>query len=460
MRTGQTIGGYTLGQVVHRGGMAELREATHPGHTIPILVKLPLLAEGTDPAAIVGFEMEQMIMPRLAGPHVPRCLGVGHEPLPWIAMERIAGETLLPLLDRLPLPIPEIAEIGALIAEALCALHRQGVVHLDVKPANLMLSRGRVILLDFGLSHHAQLPDLMAEEFRLPYGSTPYMAPEQLMGVRMDHGSDLFALAALLYAFTTGRNPFGEPQHMGAVKRRLWWDPPPPRALRPDCPAWLQEIILRNLEVEPGRRHPTAAQLAFDLRHPEQVSQTARAAKLKHDPWSARIRRRFHPDHQPRLRRDAVAMAQSGAPIILVAVDLAGTPAALGQAMHGMVRQIMAALPGARVACANVLPTRLLLADMTLDEEGRNKHLQRLLELRHWSVALNLPEARLTHHVLEAGSPAGALLEYAAANRVDHVILGARETSLGRRVLGSVAAEVARDAPCSVTVVRLRSGSE
>jgi nucleotide-binding universal stress UspA family protein len=74
------------------------------------------------------------------------------------------------------------------------------------------------------------------------------------------------------------------------------------------------------------------------------------------------------------------------------------------------------------------------------------------------AAELNLPEARLTHHVLEAVGPAAALLEYAQSNRVDHIILGARESSLGRRVLGSVAAEVARDAPCSVTVVRLRPG--
>jgi eukaryotic-like serine/threonine-protein kinase len=458
MRTGQVIGGFTAGAVLHRGGMAELREATHPDHSLPMLVKLPLLAEGDDPAAIVGFEMEQMILPRLSGPHVPRCLGVGHEPLPWIAMERIEGETLLPLLDRLPLPIAEVVETGALIADALCALHRQGVVHLDVKPANLMRAGGRIVLLDFGLSHHAQLPDLMSEEFRLPYGSAPYMAPEQIIGVRGDPASDLFALGAFLYALTTGRNPFGDPQHMGMMKRRLWWDPPPPRALRPDCPPWLQEIILRNLEVEPARRHPTAAQLAFDLRHPEQVSQGPRAAKLKRDAWSERMRRRFHPDHQPQLRRNAIAMAHVGAPIIAVAIDLDGTSAELAAAMRGMVTQIMATLPGARVACVNVLRTHLLRPDMALDEEGRNKHLQRLLELRHWSAPLKLPEERLTHHVLEQTSAASAILEYAQASRVDHIILGARADSLGRRVLGSVAAEVARDAGCSVTVVRLRPG--
>jgi nucleotide-binding universal stress UspA family protein len=281
------------------------------------------------------------------------------------------------------------------------------------------------------------------------------MAPEQVMGIRGDPASDLFALGALMAFFATGRRPFGDPQRLSGLKRRLWWDPAPPRALNPAVPPWLQEIILRCLEVEPARRHPSAAQLAYDLRHPEEVALTARAAKLTRDAWSARLRRRFHPDHQPRLRRD-VTLTASDAPIIAVAVDLDATGGALAEALRGMTRKVLAALPGARVACLNVLRTNLLRPDETLDAEGRNKHLQRLIALRHWSAPLKLPEERVTHHVLEAAGVAAALLEHAAQNRVDHIILGARADGLGRRVLGSVSAEVARDAPCSVTVVRLR----
>ena len=229
MNLGDVIGGFTLGEVVHRGGMAILRAATQPELDVPILVKLPRLSEGEDPAAIVSFEMEQMILPRLTGPHMPRCLGVGHDPLPWIAMERIQGQSLLPMIEALRRPIEEVVELGATIAEALCALHRQGVVHLDVKPSNLMQVDGRIILLDFGLSRHAQLPDLMEEEFRLPYGTAPFMAPEQMIGIRGDPASDLFALATMMYFFVTGRRPFGDPQRLSGLKRRLWWDPPPPR---------------------------------------------------------------------------------------------------------------------------------------------------------------------------------------------------------------------------------------
>lgn len=456
--TGQSIGGFQLGERLHEGGMAWLYAASHPEHGHDLLVKLPKLAEGEDPAAIVGFEMEQLILPRLSGPHVPRCFGHGMEPRPWIAMERILGETLLPLLRELPLPAERVADIGARVADALDGLHRQGCVHLDIKPSNILMARGdgRAVLVDFGLAHHAALPDLMAEEFRLPYGTAPYMAPEQAEGVRGDPASDIFALGAMLYFFATNVRPFGDPQSLKGLKQRIWSDPVPPRAREKSIPPWLQEIILRALEVEPGRRWPSAAQLALALRHPEQVALTARAEKRHRDAWSARLKRRFNPEARPNLRRPIPVAPGANAPIVAVALDLDTLPDALSEALRGTVRQLMQALPGARLACLNVLRLNLVRADTTLDEEGRNKHLSRLIGLRHWADALALPEGRVTHHVLEATSPSAALLEFASQNRIDHLVMGARADSLQRRLLGSVAAEVARDAPCSVTVVRVR----
>lgn len=459
---GEVVDGFRIGARLHVGGMAILWEATHPDHDIPILLKAPRLAEGEDPAAIVSFEMEQMILPRLAGPHVPRFLGAGgFDARPYIAMERIPGASLLPLVERLPLPLEELAEIGARVADALDALHRQHVVHLDVKPSNiLMRPSGEAVLVDFGLSHHAQLPDLMEEEFRLPYGTAPYMAPEQIMGIRCEARSDLFALGAMLYFFTTGERPHGDPQRLSGLKRRLWRDPHPPRQLRKDCPDWLQEIILRCLEVLPERRHPTAAQLAFDLRHPDQIALTGRARKDRRDGWAKTLQRRFHPDHTPRFTRTGHdALQEATAPIVAVAVDLAAD-AALHDALRATVGRILQTVPGARLACLNVLRQNLIALDTTLDADGNNKHVQRLVELRHWAAPLGLAEGRVTFHVLEAVDPAPAILDHARINGVDHIVMGARARSLRRRMLGSVSAEVASEAPCSVTVVRARAGTE
>jgi serine/threonine protein kinase len=458
---GQEIDGFRIGARLHVGGMAVLWEATHPDHPGPLLVKVPRLAEGEDPASIVSFEMEQMILPRLYGPHVPRFAGAaGFDRTPYLAMERIDGPSLLPLLEELPLRIERVAEIGAKVADALDALHRQHVIHLDVKPSNiLMRSTGEVVLVDFGLSHHALLPDLMEEEFRLPYGTAPYMAPEQVMGIRSEPRSDIFALGAMLYFFTTGDRPFGDPQRLSGLKRRIWRDPQPPKRLRKDCPDWLQEVILRCLEVLSERRYPTGAQLAFDLRHPAQVALTARARKARRDGWSRSLQRRFSPEHQPRFARTPATMEDAGAaaPILVAAVDLSEPDATLHAALRGTVGRILATLPQARLACVNVLRQNRIALDSTLDEKGNNKHLQRLVELKHWAAPLGLPEGRATFHVLEAVNAATAILEHARNNRVDHIVMGARAQSLKRRVLGSVSAEVAAEAPCTVTVVRARA---
>jgi nucleotide-binding universal stress UspA family protein len=386
----------------------------------------------------------------------------GFERQPYLAVERVPGPSLLPRLRELPLPPAEVAAIGARVAAALDALHRQHVVHLDVKPSNVLhRPTGEAVLVDYGLSHHNQLPDLMEEEFRLPYGTAPYMAPEQVMGVRSEPRSDLFALGAMLYFFATGVRPFGDPQRLSGLKRRLWRDPVPPRRLRPDCPPWLQEVILRCLEVDPERRHPTAAQLAFDLRHPDAVPLTPRAAKARRDGFGEVLRRRFNPDARPRFgRRRDVAAQVAAAPIVAVAVDLSEQPPALAAALRAAVGRILLTMPGARVACLNVLRANRVMPDSTLDTAGRNKHALRLAELRGWAEPMRLPEGGVTFHVLEAVSPAAALLEYATVNPVDHIVLGARCRSARRKLLGSVSGEVAAQAPCTVTVVRSRSLAE
>src|SRR6478672_8538641 len=453
---GAQLDGFTIGECVHQGGMATLWTVTHPGINVPLLMKVPRVAEGEDPAAIVSFEMEQMIVPRLAGPHVPGCFGTGDfNRQPYVVMERIPGKTLYSRIDQLPIPYEEARVIGGQIATALADLHRQNVIHHDIKPSSIMFRpSGECVLIDFGLSHHNQLPDLLQEEFRLPYGTAPYMAPERLLGVRDDPRSDLFSLGVLLYFFTTGERPFGETETMRGMRRRLWRDPHPPRKLRPDYPPWLQEIVLRCLEIEPVWRHPTASQLAFELAHPEQVRLTARSERLKRDPLSVAWRRRFNLGVMaPRAKSDVAAQIASS-PILAVALDTVEGAGELNEALRVTTERILATLPSARLACVNVLKLNRIAIDRTLDEQGSNKHIDRLVALRHWAAPLKLDESRLSVHVLEAVDPAAALLEFAEINQVDHVIIGARQSSFRRALLGSVSAKVASEAACTVTVVR------
>src|SRR5882757_561401 len=454
--SGVQLDGFTVGECVHRGGMATLWTVTHPGIDVPLLMKIPRASEGEDPAAIVSFEMEMMILPRLSGPHVPSCFGTGdfaHQA--YAVIERIAGTTLYKRLPDLPLPYEEARLLVSKIAAALADLHRQNVIHHDIKPSSIMFREsGGAVLIDYGLSHHNHLPDLLQAEFRLPYGTAPYMAPERLLGVRDDPRSDLFSLGVLLYFFTTGERPFGEGETLRAMRRRLWRDPHPPRGLRADYPPWLQEVVLRCLEIEPEWRYPTAAQLAFDLAHPDQVRLTARSERMKRDPWTVAWRRRFNLGvMQPRAKADVAAQIASS-PILAVALDTVEGAPELNEALRMTTERILATLPSARLACVNVLKLNRIAIDRTLDEQGSNKHIDRLVALRHWATPLKLDESRLSVHVLESVDPAAALLEFAEVNQVDHVIIGARQGSFRRTLLGSVSAKVAAEATCTVTVVR------
>src|SRR3954468_4238333 len=121
---GAQLVGFTIGECVHQGGMATLWTGIHPGINVSLWMKVPRVAEGEDPAAIVSFEMEQMIVPRLAGPHVPGCFGTGDfDRQPYVVIERIPGKTLYDRLRELPLSYDEAAGIAGKIATALADLH-------------------------------------------------------------------------------------------------------------------------------------------------------------------------------------------------------------------------------------------------------------------------------------------------------------------------------------------------
>jgi nucleotide-binding universal stress UspA family protein len=451
---GKCLDGYELVEELHRGGMAVLWRVTRADLTGPAIMKIPLMAE--DLTAIVGFEVEQMILPLLTGPHVPRVIGAGgFDAQPYIVMEMLQGPSLRPRLDDAPLEPLEVARIGARVAEALHAVHQQQVIHHDIKPSNIMFrGDGAAVLIDFGLARHDRLPDLLAEQFRLPMGTGPYISPEQILHNRTDTRSDLFALGVILYHLTTGARPFGIPTSVRGLRRRLYEEPLPPRAHRPGTPGWLQEIILHCLEVDPEQRYATAAQLAFDLAHPESVALGARAAATQtHSPWT-RLRRLVRRLVAPPVVRSTTQQLNR-APIVMAAVDVSQEWEALADALRTAARNVLQAAPEARLACVSVLRTARLGVDAPVDEDGRHRHVERLVQLQYWARPLELPAAKISFHVLEGPDPAAAILQYATMNQVDHIVIGSRGASSLRRYLGSVSSQVAAQAPCTVTVVKV-----
>ncbi|WP_424196074.1 protein kinase domain-containing protein [Ampullimonas aquatilis] len=463
LHSGMIIDGFKLEERLHQGGMASLWKVTSPDLAEPAIMKTPMLLDDSDPTAIVSFEVEQMIMPLLTGIHVPKFIAQGgFEDQPYIVMEMIAGDSLRARFDEAPLTSDEVASIGAKIATALHDLHRQHVIHLDLKHSNVMFRHkpdgqlGEVVLIDFGLAHHDRLPDLLAEQFRLPMGTGPYISPEQVRQIRTDSRSDLFALGVLLYHLITGIRPFGFPTTVRGLQRRLYAKPKPPASINPSCPPWLQEVILHCLEVNPDERYASAAQVALDLQHPDAVVITDRADRQINTGVIGKFRRWFRMmNHEAPTQTVSTQLANAA--IVMAAVDLSQEWEELADMVRHVVQRILRATPGARLACVTVLKTSRIGMDDHRDEDGRHLHVKKLIELKHWARPLELPPDLITYHVLNDPDAATAILDYAHTNQADHIVLGSRGPSALKRYLGSVSAEVVTKANCTVTVVKVNS---
>src|SRR5207247_6447667 len=196
---------------------------------------------------------------------------------PYTASEWASRRSPAETLAGRPLPPEDVTRIGGALGDAVHSVHLQEVIHFDLKPENFILRpTSEAVLLDFGFARHARYPDLLAEEKEFAAGSAAYVSPEQLQHDRSDPRSDLFALGVVLYELATGVQPFGQPETFAGMRDRIWRRPAPPRALNPDVPPWLQEIVLRCLEPAADARYQSAAHIAFDLRHPEQVALSGR----------------------------------------------------------------------------------------------------------------------------------------------------------------------------------------
>ncbi|MEJ8836882.1 serine/threonine protein kinase [Ramlibacter sp. AN1133] len=459
LQEGSVIDGFVVGPRVHMGAMAEIYRVRYDGGRpdpgFPMMMKLPRMGGGEGAENLVGFEVEHQMLQAVHGPHVPRFVAAGDmHRLPYLVMEYIEGRTLQQMLDEMsPLrrrPAAEdIARWGRAIALAAHSLHRQNAVHLDLKPANVIFRPdGSCVLLDFGLSWHAHYPDLLAADLRPAIGSPAWMAPEQVVGVRGDPRSDIFAIGVMLYELATGELPFGAPATTGGLRQRLWMDPSPPRALNPDVPPWLQEIILHCLESAAANRPPSAAHLAFDLGNPQQVEVGPRGLRTRRTSFSTQFRRwiraagmHYEPSPLPTERITEV-------PIVMVAVPHRDTTDAVLYGLRQATGRSLGIRPGARLACVTVVD-----ADPQVEEAAVHRYHSE--QLRQWCRGIDLHGRQVSFHVLQSDDVAGALLAYAEANHVTLIVIGAATHGLAlRRWIPTIPARVAAEAPCSVLLVK------
>jgi nucleotide-binding universal stress UspA family protein len=457
LAAGTEVGGFRIRGLLHEGGMAllyavdALEVAAPP--PFPLLMKIPKLGFGSHPGCLVGFEVEQMILGRITGSHVPRLIASGSiEGTPWLVMERIEGTRLADAAARAP--AGAVVGLTAAVAAAVHDLHRQNVIHRDLKPGNVLLrENGTAVLVDFGLARHAELPDLVEEAFALPAGTGAAISPEQLAGIRSDARSDIFAIGVIAYQLATGTLPYGAPSTRAAMRRRLYIDPLPPSTLAPELPPWLQEVILRCLEIRPEARYATAAQLAHDLAHPQQVPHSERAARRHRAGPLVVARRWLQALRAPAAVAPTPAQHLSRAPHVMVAIDLDDRREAQAEAMRAALRRALIAEPDLRVTLFAALPEQPF-GEESAPELAHGQQTAALIALRHWAAPLRLPADKLRTHVAFGSDTAGLLLDYAATHHADRIVVGARGHSTLRRFLGSVSSRIVAEAGCSVTVVR------
>jgi tetratricopeptide (TPR) repeat protein len=262
-RVPSDLGRYTLVELLGRGGMGEVWKAWEKGLRRHVAIKF---LRGSDAEDLKRFEREAQMVARLNHPNIAPVYEVGaHQEQHYLAMQLIEGVTL----DRAKLSHRALLEAIRDAASALDHAHRQGVVHRDVKPGNLMWDTQQVWLMDFGLARQARVESSVSHSGAI-LGTPQYMSPEQARGesTGIDGRSDVYSLGATLYALLVGRPPFDlQPgQDLVSVLLRVAQeDPPPLRKIDPSIPWELETIVIRAMEKSPDRRYPSAGALAEDL---------------------------------------------------------------------------------------------------------------------------------------------------------------------------------------------------
>ncbi|MBK8026306.1 MAG: protein kinase [Chloroflexi bacterium] len=272
------LGKYEVIERLGRGGMAEVYRAYHPSldRFVAIKVLHPFLAD--DPEFKSRFEKEARNIARLKHPNIVGVYDFENDAVSesyYMVMELIEGMTLKDMLYQLSergehLPLREAIRIGREAASALAYAHNQGMIHRDVKPANLMFDRdNRVILTDFGIAKIVTGAQFTASGGMV--GTPAYMAPEQGLGEQGDERSDLYSLGTILFQMVTGSLPYEAETPLAIILKHLNEPVPSARDRNPDIPEVVDRIIRRLLAKQPDERYQTAGALIMDLERIERA---------------------------------------------------------------------------------------------------------------------------------------------------------------------------------------------
>src|SRR5215213_8302892 len=265
-KQGDAVGRWRLGDMLGEGGMGRVYRAVDAaGNQAAIKIVKAELAR--DNIFRRRFEREAKVAERVNHPHVVPVIETGEiDGIPYLAQVFIAGGSLEERIKREgKLPLDETVRICTAIASGLDAMHSEGLIHRDVKPANILLDdEGTPFICDFGLAKDRDASVLTKAGQAL--GSMDYMAPEQIRGEDVSAQSDVYALGCVMFECLAGHAPFADRQGMRILWAHLQEDPPDPLAERDDVPADVGWALRQALEKEPEQRPPTATAYAGMVR--------------------------------------------------------------------------------------------------------------------------------------------------------------------------------------------------
>jgi WD40 repeat protein/tRNA A-37 threonylcarbamoyl transferase component Bud32 len=263
---GSHIGKYEIKEVLGSGAMGKVYKAYHPALQRDVAIKIIRSEILDDPIAVRRFRREATIVAALRHPNIVQIHDFDIEgDMLYMVMEYIPGANLknrLSVMDeqKKRMPLPEALHLFQLICQAVAYAHQQSVIHLDLKPANVLITpRGRPILADFGLSKIVGAERIA--EAGMITGTPSYMSPEQCRGEAGDERSDIYSLGVMLYELVTGSLPFSGDTLVALIMKHLDELPPPPRSLVPELPEPLEAIIQKALQKSPAERYPSALAL-------------------------------------------------------------------------------------------------------------------------------------------------------------------------------------------------------
>ncbi len=440
----EIIDNYKILELIHHGAMGSIYKAENLRSSRIVAIKIPCDELSMDSVSFDAYRMEKEIGKRLDDPRFIKLYEAGYKKH-YIIMEYVEGKELRSIFHGIPISFDSIQEIFIDICKAVEFFHSKGIVHHDLKPENIMLPKeGGIKIIDFGLAGIIGEMDSITEKYTAPKGTPEFISPEQFLGIRCDHRSDIYSVGTMLYKALVGKLPFSG-KGTALTKKKLSDEPMPPKALIPDFSPHLQEIILKALEPNPRNRYQKIEELCNDLQEPLNVPLTERAYRTKS---SALKNGGLNIKDFTDLKDRAPAVKKYR----ILAIFFDRKP-------QWHVLSEIASIARERDALVNII----LITPEIMDIEYKQGAIESMISSlkseilfdNEWVLDFfkgNWIEATIEVHVRE---PLSAISEIINRNKTDLIITSERERGkLSKAIFRSISAKIVDITDCSVLVIR------